>query len=376
MVTFYNILLIEDDKFYHHHLEEIFKKEDMFGLTSKFKAVFNLESGINELKKSDYSIILLDLNLPDSRGYETFEKLFKHPLCMDIPIIILTGLDDTDLAKKCVSNGAQEYLVKQIFSDSELKRVIMYAIERNKLAVEKRKYQEKLEDLVDLKTRDIRRMAKFTYELSKALMWILQHDILDNETEYLIREFGPILDISRICVFKSNILNIPDYRAEYIIDWHNPEHQIPKGISNWDYDYSYFDQRRPKIWKDALRHKTMFWEYVSSMSDENQNRLSKYNVKSLLYIPILDPRVEVWGFISCMMTIDKEWSELELNCLNLLSRVIAWIQNKIEIKKKEMEVKKEFDSKFEQLMLLSKENASEINMISQRIGKFVTEGKI
>jgi PAS domain S-box-containing protein len=77
-----------------------------------------------------FDIILLDLGLPDSQGLETFTKLAER--ASHIPIIVLTGLDDVNLAVETVRRGAQDYLVKGRHDGEVLLRAIRYAVERKR----------------------------------------------------------------------------------------------------------------------------------------------------------------------------------------------------------------------------------------------------
>jgi PAS domain S-box-containing protein len=89
-----------------------------------------LETAFSHLAEHPYDIVLLDLSLPDSQGYATFERL--HKAIALIPIVVLTGLDDEALALRAVRAGAQDYLVKGEISDQLLMRAIRYAIERKR----------------------------------------------------------------------------------------------------------------------------------------------------------------------------------------------------------------------------------------------------
>ena len=75
-------------------------------------------------------VILLDLSLPDSRGFETFERIRA---AISAPIVILTGLKDDDLGLKAVQGGAQDYLPKGDLNAALLTRAIHYAIERSRI---------------------------------------------------------------------------------------------------------------------------------------------------------------------------------------------------------------------------------------------------
>jgi signal transduction histidine kinase len=93
--------------------------------------VNRLADGIAALKEQPPSLILLDLNLPDSRGAETFRKLLEK--APDVPVVILSGQDDQALAVKALHQGAQDYLVKGGVTSAQLDRAMRYAIERQAL---------------------------------------------------------------------------------------------------------------------------------------------------------------------------------------------------------------------------------------------------
>jgi signal transduction histidine kinase len=78
-------------------------------------------------------VVLLDLNLPDSRGTETVRKMMhKIP---HVPVLVLTGQDDEEMGVRAVQEGAQDYLVKGNLDGGRLVRAIKYAIERQSLVL-------------------------------------------------------------------------------------------------------------------------------------------------------------------------------------------------------------------------------------------------
>ncbi|MGB7969160.1 MAG: response regulator [Methanobacterium sp.] len=90
-----------------------------------------LTSGLKLLETGKFDIILLDLGLPDSVGFESFKSTLElHPA---IPIIVLTGLANEETGIQAIKYGAQDYLVKGEFNGKLLVRAIQYAIERKKL---------------------------------------------------------------------------------------------------------------------------------------------------------------------------------------------------------------------------------------------------
>jgi DNA-binding NtrC family response regulator len=104
-----------------------------------------LSSALDRLGGEKYDVILSDLELPDSRGLDTFVKV--HAAYPDIPIVILTGLDDETGALEAVHQGAQEYLVKSQMNSRNLVRVIRYSIERQNLLVQLEKSMKEIKTL-------------------------------------------------------------------------------------------------------------------------------------------------------------------------------------------------------------------------------------
>ncbi|MFW9828691.1 MAG: response regulator [Candidatus Thorarchaeota archaeon] len=129
----FNILLIEDNKADVRLIKELLKTSEDF----KFELESNprLTESINLIKTNNYDIILLDLTLPDSDRESTLQNVLS--VTNEIPIIVLTGLDDKDFALKSLQNGAQDYIVKDDLNGSILIRAILYAIERHKIEIEK-----------------------------------------------------------------------------------------------------------------------------------------------------------------------------------------------------------------------------------------------
>ncbi len=107
--------------------------------------VTNLKAGLEQLAQEPSDVILLDLFLSDSSGLDTFFDI--HAQAFHTPIILLTGLDNKEIALRAVREGAQDYLVKGEVSGNLLARAISYAIER-KRAEEALKYRLEFENLI------------------------------------------------------------------------------------------------------------------------------------------------------------------------------------------------------------------------------------
>lgn len=120
------VLMIEDSIGDGQYISAIIKEEDWVDIS--IEQAFRLSSGIDKLKKGHYDVILLDLTLPDSCGLDTVEKLLSE--IKDIPVVIMTGLEDEELGMKAVRLGAQDYLIKLQIDGKTLVRSIVYAMAR------------------------------------------------------------------------------------------------------------------------------------------------------------------------------------------------------------------------------------------------------
>ena len=93
--------------------------------------VGELTSALERLSQGGVDAVLLDLQLPDSEGIATFERTYAF--APDVPIVVLTGMDDEDVAIATVQGGAQDYLVKTEVTPAVVVKSIRYSIERHRL---------------------------------------------------------------------------------------------------------------------------------------------------------------------------------------------------------------------------------------------------
>jgi PAS domain S-box-containing protein len=92
------------------------------------ECVERLSSGLDLFARGGFDVVLLDLNLPDSHGLETFTRM--HARAAQVPIVILSGIDEEEVALAAIRAGAQDYLVKEHMTRHALVRAVLYAIER------------------------------------------------------------------------------------------------------------------------------------------------------------------------------------------------------------------------------------------------------
>ena len=102
----------------------------------QFTVASQLWEALDYLESVHFDAILLDLNLPDSNDLETVAAI--HTAKPDLPIVVLTGLNDESVAIKTMQMGAQDYLIKGRINSELLRRSIQYAVERQRLQTDMR----------------------------------------------------------------------------------------------------------------------------------------------------------------------------------------------------------------------------------------------
>ena len=90
-----------------------------------------LSTGLAALAIKRPAVVLLDLNLPDSYGAETFRNVLNQ--APGVPVVVLSGVEDQELALQALHLGVQDYLVKGALDGKQLARSLRYAIERQAL---------------------------------------------------------------------------------------------------------------------------------------------------------------------------------------------------------------------------------------------------
>lgn len=114
------------------------------GNSFEVRHVERLEDGLRELGSGTIDVVLSDLSVPDSHGLETFQRL--HARAPHVPIIVLSGLNDTTVALSAVHQGAQDYLIKGEVDGQLLARSMRYAIERKRMSEQLHRYAAELRE--------------------------------------------------------------------------------------------------------------------------------------------------------------------------------------------------------------------------------------
>ncbi len=149
------VLLIEDSVFATRHTQKMLAEANGSQIDAEVECADQLSVGLKRLAEDRIDIVLLDLTLPDSHDLDTFTRV--HTQAPEVPVVVLTGLEDEKLAVEAVGKGAQDYLVKGQLDSNLLKRSMLYAIERKQVQEELRKSREHLEELVEERTAELKK---------------------------------------------------------------------------------------------------------------------------------------------------------------------------------------------------------------------------
>jgi signal transduction histidine kinase len=159
------VLLVEDNPGDARLFREYLREAGL--LSPAFVHVSRLEEARRAMEDASPDVVLLDLSLPDAHGLSTVIGMLE--VAGEVPIIVLTGLADTNMAIQAVQRGAQDYLVKGEVDAAGLARSIRYSIERKQLDRERNR-------LLELE-HEARRRAEAAVRARDEVLRIVSHDL-------------------------------------------------------------------------------------------------------------------------------------------------------------------------------------------------------
>ena len=163
-----HVLLVEDNPGDARLVFELVGEVDPAGF--EINHVSRLSEAMSFLESGEQDIVLLDLSLPDAHGLRTVKEILSH--FPALPIVVLSGMDDEDIAVQAVQAGAQDYLVKGMGDGNLLIRSLRYSIER-KQTEERLSYLAQFDHLTGLANRTL-----FNERLAQAITWADRNDHL------------------------------------------------------------------------------------------------------------------------------------------------------------------------------------------------------
>jgi signal transduction histidine kinase len=189
------------------------------GPSLQLEQVDRLVEALDRVREGEIDIVLLDLSLPDSQGFDTFVRLERA--APGLPIVVLSGLDDEAMAIRAVREGAQDYLVKGQVEGKSLTRSIRYAVERKHAEAERAQLlRARAEAEASLRARD-ETLAAISHDLRtpltsiRALAQLLQRRVsrgseigpdelterlgrIEEQTMLMARMIDDLLDVARL----------------------------------------------------------------------------------------------------------------------------------------------------------------------------------
>lgn len=124
------VLVVEDNDYDAHRIDEALGGSETTEFT--VERSHRLDDALQKLEADPFDATLLDLGLPDSTGLDTLRQVRQaHP---DVPVVVLTGLRDEEVALEAIRDGAHDYLVKDHVDAFQLGHTVRHAVERKQLA--------------------------------------------------------------------------------------------------------------------------------------------------------------------------------------------------------------------------------------------------
>lgn len=150
------LLVIEDSPTEIHSIQQMLGSDPLAAYDIRISE--SLACGLEQLQEHDFDAILLDLTLPDSSGFHSCAAV--SAAAPALPLVVLTGLDDEELAISALQHGVEDYLVKSDINSHLLTRALRYAIERKRAVLALKKAKDELEDRVEERTAELREMQE------------------------------------------------------------------------------------------------------------------------------------------------------------------------------------------------------------------------
>lgn len=210
----YRILLIEDSASDVALIRELLA-HDPIGSSFAVSDARTLAEGIRLAASAKFDVVMLDLNLPDTVGYATFEA--AQSAIQQVPIVILTSVGGEDIATESVSNGAQDFVFKDRIDSFWLAQAIRRAFSRHQLVervlqAEKREIEaanrasQAKSDFLAAMSHDIRTPIGAIIMTSEILQqaeidpWerISLGALLQRNGQHLLELVNGVLDLSRV----------------------------------------------------------------------------------------------------------------------------------------------------------------------------------
>jgi len=135
------LLVVDDNEDNRYTLTRRLRRQGYENITE----VDNGRAALEALDKGKFDLVLLDVMMPEMNGYETLEHIKSDMATRDIPVIMISALDELDSVVRCIELGAEDYLPKP-FNATLLKARVAASLEKKRLRDQEASYLDQLED--------------------------------------------------------------------------------------------------------------------------------------------------------------------------------------------------------------------------------------
>lgn len=136
------ILLVEDNHLDAEMFSNLVRRSIDF--TCEIDVKTSLHEAVCSLQQLPVDLVVLDLNLPDSKGLDTFQHIHEM---VDIPVVIHSGAGEDAMTREAVAAGAQDYIIKGEVDTYSLTRALQFAVERSKRQITERSLAKRKKEL-------------------------------------------------------------------------------------------------------------------------------------------------------------------------------------------------------------------------------------
>jgi signal transduction histidine kinase len=257
-----------------------------------------LAEALEQISCSNFDLILLDLSLPDSQGFDTvmaFRQIGKT-----VPVVVLTGLSDESVALRALRAGAQDYLLKGAFADQVFTRSLRYAIERHRLLAALESANQHIADFSAMMVHDLRSPLVNVIAIAEMLS---------------VGGFGPLTDDQKkwLCRIVTN------------------GHGLVELITNY-LDFSKLEAGHMVVIKEALdvdRVLTDITETYALLAQERKITLEKKIAPGLVCVPADLPRLKqvLSNLLSNALKFTPKDGVIEVGASRSADQAVIWVKD-------------------------------------------------
>jgi formate hydrogenlyase transcriptional activator len=188
------VLIIDDEPFVAHAIADAMELNDYLCYIAD-----NGQQGLDLFRQRDPDVVLVDLRMPEVNGLEVIKSIKKWS--PDTPQIVVSGTDDINEAVEALRCGAWDYIFKPIGNSTVLVHAVERALEQGRLIRENRTYHEQLEEMVQLRTVELKNalaeVERLKNQLQEENIYLREEIKLEHNFETIIGSSDALRNVLR-----------------------------------------------------------------------------------------------------------------------------------------------------------------------------------